>query len=46
MPTREFDDLLAHVGMKILDQRPAQLLPNGQTILGVLATPMILSPTM
>ena len=43
MPTREFDDLLAHAGMKILDQRPAQLLPNGQTILGVLSTPMILS---
>src|ERR1700730_10038780 len=37
MPTREVDDLLPHVGMKILDQRPAQLLPNGQTILGALA---------
>jgi hypothetical protein len=37
MPSREFDDLLAHVGMKILDQRPAQRLPNGQTILGALA---------
>ena len=37
MPTRELDDLLAHVGVKILSQRPAQRLPNGQTILGALA---------
>src|SRR5665647_3266745 len=37
MPTRELDDLLAHIGVKILGQRPAQRLPNGQTLLGALA---------
>src|ERR1700681_2288834 len=35
--TREFDDLLAHVGVKILDQRPAQRLPDDQTLFGALA---------
>src|SRR6266852_5090595 len=37
VPTGEFGKLFPHVGVKILDQRPAQRLPNGQTLFGALA---------
>jgi len=35
--TGEFGKLFPHVGVKILDQRPAQRLPNGQALFGALA---------
>src|SRR5450631_2817451 len=37
VPTGELGDLLAHVGVKILDQWPAQRSPDDQTFLGALA---------
>src|SRR6202048_1505241 len=32
VPTGELGELFAHVGVKILGQRPAQRSPNGQTL--------------
>ena len=37
VPARELGKLLAHIDLKLLDQRPAQRLPNVQTLLGTLA---------